>query len=115
MHEASIAQSLIESLMRLVEDGTVRGTIRCVNLRVGRLTAVVPESLQFMFGALTEGGPLEGVRLGIEDVPVTGRCGACGAGFEMKDEFRIGCPSCASTDVDIETGRELLIQSVEVD
>jgi len=115
MHEASIAQNVIESVLRLIEDGTVRGTIKSVSLRVGRLTAVVPDNLTFMFGVLAEGGPLAGVSLNIEEVAIRASCQACQASFEMADQFRVWCPSCESSDVRIETGRELLIQSVEVD
>jgi hydrogenase nickel incorporation protein HypA/HybF len=115
MHEASIAQGVIDSVTRLVAEGTVSGTIRSVRLRVGRLTAVVPDNLVFVFGVLAEGGPLAGVRLEIEDVPVGALCTACGTRFEMEDELRMACTACGSTDVTIETGRELLIHSVEVD
>jgi hydrogenase nickel incorporation protein HypA/HybF len=115
MHEASIAQNVIDSVLRLVEEGTVKGRLARVYLKVGKLTAVVPDNLQFMFGVLSEDGPLAGVKLEIEEIPIRARCAVCEAGFEMLEEIRLVCPKCGSTDTRFETGRELLIDAVEVD
>lgn len=115
MHEASIAQNVIDSVLRLIEDGTVQGKVARVYLKVGKLTAVVPDNLQFMFGVLAEEGPLAGVKLEIEEVPIRVRCKACEEAFEMQEEIRLICPKCGSADTRFETGRELLIDAVEVD
>jgi hydrogenase nickel incorporation protein HypA/HybF len=115
MHEASIAQNVIDSVLLLIERGDVQGKIAKIYLRVGKLTAVVPDNLQFMFGVLAEEGPLDGVKLEIEEVPLRARCAACDETFEMQEEIRLICPKCGSTDTRFETGRELLIDAVEVD
>ena len=114
MHEASIAQSVIESVLRLVQDGTVQGKIQTVYLKVGKLTAVVPDNLTFMFGVLADDGPLGGVKLEIEEVPARSQCARCGREFAMRDEIRMVCPGCGSTDTELVGGRELLIDAVEV-
>jgi len=115
MHEASIAQNVIDSVLGLMEEGAVQGKVARIFLKVGKLTAVVPDNLQFMFGVLTEEGPLAGVTLEIEEVKIRARCVACDATFEMQEEIRLICPDCGSTDTRFETGRELLIDAVEVD
>ena len=114
MHEASIAQNVIDSVQTLIEEGKVSGTVRTVALRVGKLTAVVPENLTFMFSVLTEGGPLQGVRLEIEQVSVRSACVACGFEEELQ-EPRFLCGACGSAEVKLLSGRELLIQFVEVE
>jgi hydrogenase nickel incorporation protein HypA/HybF len=115
MHEASIAQNVIDSVLRLIEDGVVVGKVAKVYLKVGKLTAVVPDNLQFMFEVLSGEGPLRGVKLEIEDVPIRARCGGCRAQFGMAEEVRLVCPECGSTDTHFESGRELLIDAVEVE
>lgn len=115
MHEASIASNVIQSVLRLVEAGTVPGKVAAVHLKIGKLSAVVPDNLTFMFGVLCQDGPLAGVRLEIEEVPARVACDACGAQVELQDEIRLTCRQCASTQTRLVSGRELLIDSVEVE
>jgi hydrogenase nickel incorporation protein HypA/HybF len=113
MHEASIAQSVIDAVERRIASGLIDGRVCGVFLRVGRLTAVVPENLTFMFGVLKAGTALEGAELAIEEVPVRGVCRACGAESEFESICFL-CPGCGSPDVDLTSGRELVIDAVEV-
>jgi hydrogenase nickel incorporation protein HypA/HybF len=47
-------------------------------LKVGKLAAVVPDSLKFCFEVAAKNTPLEGAILQIEEIPVTARCKNCG-------------------------------------
>jgi len=114
MHEASIALAIIEAAQKLVDEGKVEGKVAAVCVRVGRLTAVVPENLRFLFEALVRDTPLAGARLEVEEVPVRARCGACRHEFEIDEPFFL-CPRCDSPDVLVLTGRELAIEALEVD
>lgn len=114
MHEAAIAQSIVDEVQRLVDAGQVQGRIQVLHLRIGRLTAVIPDYLEFMFGIVAEGTPLEGVALTIEEIPVRARCHACGAEDEIV-EACFFCARCGSPQVEIISGREMLIDSVEVE
>ena len=113
MHEAAIAQSVLLEVQALLEQGQISGRVEKVYLRVGRLTAVVPENLRFMFEVLTRETALEGASLEIELVPLRGGCKGCGFRFQL-DEPIFLCSRCASPEVEIESGTELLIDSVEV-
>jgi hydrogenase nickel incorporation protein HypA/HybF len=106
---------VIESVERLVKEGAVQGKLTAVYLKVGKLTAVVPENLSFMFGVLAEDGPLRGVKLNIEEVAPTAQCASCGVQFGMQEEIQLICPGCGSVDTRFVTGRELLIDAVEVE
>jgi hydrogenase nickel incorporation protein HypA/HybF len=113
MHEMSIAQSLIEILR---EEMGRHGAqhLRSVRLRVGEMSAVVPESLSFSFEVITSGTPLEGARLVIETVPPEGRCAECGEQFEIKDYVFL-CPVCGGARVETVAGQELALVDMEVD
>ena len=52
MHELSIAQSIVEIVQQYVPNGETR-PVKSVNLKVGEMAGVVPESLDFCFGAIT--------------------------------------------------------------
>lgn len=114
MHEAAIAQGVIDEIRRLHEEGVWQGRLVKAHLRIGKLTAVVPDYLAFCFEAMVKGSALEGVALTWEDVPVQGRCLACG---ETSEFSTVGflCMTCGSPQVEITQGRELLIDSLEVD
>jgi len=114
MHELSITQEVV----RTVEDAR-RGAgldlrVTAVRLKIGRLTAVVPDCLKFYFEMLTKDTPLEGAAVNIEIVPMNARCGACGAQFSL-DEPMFLCPECGSGETEILSGRELVVDSIEVD
>jgi hydrogenase nickel incorporation protein HypA/HybF len=114
MHEAAVAQNIIDAVCERLEVDRIPGRVQAVCLQVGKLTAVVPDNLRFMFQVLAVETPLEGVRLEIEQVPVRLSCRACGLCFEPEDVCFI-CRGCSSADVEIARGRELLIEALEVE
>ncbi len=107
MHELAIAESVISTVLERID-----GPVRVVRLRVGRLSGVVPDALAFCFELAAAGTALEGATLEIEDLPGTARCRTCGVEFSMADAFLL-C-ECGSADVELLTGRELAVTSVEV-
>lgn len=113
MHELSICEGIMEVADAALKSHAVREPrVTRLNLRIGRLTAVVPDSLRFYFDLLTPGTPLEGARLEIEEVPIRAYCADCGASFEI-DTLCFLCPACAGGVVEIVSGRELQVVSLE--
>lgn len=113
MHELAIANSIMNTVLTEADKQNLKSII-AVGLRIGALTDVVPEALEFGFGALTAGTKLEGTRLKIESVPVAGLCNECHRKFEVEG-FIFVCPECGSYDVTVEQGQELDIAYIEVD
>jgi hydrogenase nickel incorporation protein HypA/HybF len=108
MHELAIAESVVASVL----DRTRDRRVSVVRLRVGRLSGVVPEALSFCFDLATTGTPLEGASLDIEQVHGRAHCRSCDVEFGLVDAFLL-C-DCGSADVQVLTGRELSVTSVEV-
>lgn len=108
VHELSIAQSVVDAVL---ERAGGRRVLR-VGLTVGRLSAVVPDALRFSFDLVTEGTAAEGAALEIEEPPGRAACRGCGADIELRDLVLL-C-GCGSADVEVVSGRELLISSMEV-
>lgn len=113
MHELSICHGIMD-VARTALDGLSPPPPRVsrITVRIGRLTAVVPESLRYHFDLLVPGTFLEGAALVIEEVPVRGRCAACAARFEI-DTLSFTCPACGSGLVDLSSGRELQVVSLD--
>lgn len=113
MHELSICQGIVE-----VAAAALRGVppppppVARVTVRIGRLTAVVPDSLRYHFDLLAPGTVLEGATLVIEEVPVRGRCVDCSAQFEI-DALPFTCRACRSGLVELLSGRELQVVSLD--
>lgn len=112
MHEVSI---MTEAVRLAVESASARGATRihCLCLRVGALSGVVPDALQFAFDAVTAGTMAEGGSLSIDTVPAAWWCGKCAAEFGADGLFA-ECPRCGAWSNDLRTGRELNIASIEV-
>ncbi len=108
MHELAITQSVVDTVLQ--RTGTQPVTV--VRLQVGRLTGVVPDAMRFCFELATEGTPLQGATLQIEQPAGRAHCRTCGDDFDLADMFLL-CP-CGSADVELLNGRELYVTSVEV-
>lgn len=114
MHELSIAASIVDAV---TETATAYPGARVlvVRLRIGALSAVVEDSLQFCWGITTEGTPLAGSTLLVHAVPVVLHCAACGIDAEIAGVQSFRCPRCGQATADLRQGRELEIESIEIE
>ena len=114
MHELSIAASIVESVTESAAAYPGARVIE-VRLRVGALASVVDDSLQFCWQLATEGTPLEGAQLVFKKLPVVVHCEACGVDAELEGVQSFRCPRCGEIAADLRQGRELEIDSIELD
>ena len=119
MHEMSIVEALIEQTQREIEraggQGTLgRGRVVRLDLTIGRLSGVCCDSIRFGFEVLSAGTPLQNAEVYIHEPKARCQCHACGAGVEI-EEFAAQCPRCGNADVSIEGGRELMLDSIELE
>jgi len=108
VHELAITQSLVDAIVERLGDARVT----TVNLRIGKVSGVVPDAVRFCFDLVAEGTPVAGARLHIDVPSGEACCRGCGAVFAV-DDLVLLC-SCGSADVELRRGGELLISSVEV-
>lgn len=113
MHEMGIAQQMVSIALAAIPADLPNPRVERLNLRVGRLAAVVEDSLKFCFEIITRETPLDGTALVIESVPVTARCRRCGHRWEVPDVV-FTCPACKEGTVELISGRELEIASLEL-
>lgn len=114
MHELSIAHSLVELAgLSAADAGATR--VRIVHLRLGALSGVVQGALEFSYGIATEGTLLEGSVLRVKELPVKVYCAPCQQEVELASIQRFRCPLCDTASGDIRQGRELEIESIEID
>ncbi len=112
MHELS----LMENTLAVVFEEARRNKaekIGSLRMKVGAMSGVVPEALEFAFQALTEGTMAEGARLEIDKTPIVCYCKQCEKEFEP-GPYEYACPHCGTASLEIRRGRELEIVSIEV-
>jgi hydrogenase nickel incorporation protein HypA/HybF len=113
MHEMGIAQQIIDIAAASIPAEMRTGRVERVNLKIGKLSAVVPESLRFCFEIVSKDTRLAGAELAIEEMPVVARCRDCDARWTIAEPVFV-CKSCNSGSLEILSGRELDIVSIEI-
>ena len=108
MHELSVASAVVDTVLRHAEGRRVL----VVNLRIGQLRQVVPDSLAFYFELVARDTLVEGARLEQVVVPVRMRCEACADQWEPELMFR--CPECGGAG-EVLAGDALEVDSIEVE
>lgn len=113
MHELSICEGILEVTRSSLEAlPPPPPQVSHVTVRIGRLTGIVADSLRYYFGLVTPGTPFDGAALVIEEVPIRGLCADCHARFEI-ETLSFTCPLCGSGFVELLTGRELQVVSID--
>ncbi len=113
MHELGIAASIVEC----VETETKRrpgSHISKVGIKLGELSGVDADALQFGFECLVKDTDLEPLVLEIEAIPRMQRCPKCGNEFRMTD-YNPQCPGCGEFMTQCISGEQLDIAYMEVD
>jgi hydrogenase nickel incorporation protein HypA/HybF len=114
MHELSMMTSVVETVTESLAAYPGAKVLE-VRLKVGALASVIPESLEFCYGIVTEGTLLEGSRLVVNVLPVVVHCARCGQDAELDGIQSFRCPRCGEPCNDLRQGRELEIDSIEID
>ena len=112
MHELGIAQNILEIVRQSVLKEQIEA-VRGIKVRVGQLSGVVPDSLDFCFNAIVSNTEMRRASLAIEQVPTTSECRNCMHRFQV-DEFDFACPACKSTNLELLSGKELEIIEIEL-
>jgi hydrogenase nickel incorporation protein HypA/HybF len=104
-----------EAIRMAIEAAKARQASRVtrIHLRVGGMSGVVPEALNFAFDVVTQHTIAEGAVLQIEKVAPACWCASCQVEFDCMD-FLNECPRCGALSSELRRGRELDLANVEV-
>lgn len=112
MHELSIAQEIINIVKSSLPENYSR--VKSVKLKVGKLSGILIDSLEFCFESIVTQTELDGAKLEVEEIPITIKCIDCNA-ESILDEPIFQCPKCQSFNVQLVTGKELSISEIEIE
>lgn len=114
MHELSIVSSIVDSVTETLA-AYPGARVKEVRLRVGALASVIEDSLQFCYGIATEDTPLQGSALVVKILPVVAHCAKCEQDVEIDSLQSFRCRACGEPVSDLRQGRELEIESIEIE
>ena len=110
MHELALSSAIVNTVAKHADGRRVS----VVNMRVGRLRQVVPDTLEFYFQFVARDTVCEGAQLVQEVIDARLRCRQCELEWEIENPaFR--CPQCSGSDVVIASGDEFEVESIEVE
>ena len=113
MHELSITQSILNiSLQAAAQQNASH--IREIRLRMGPFSGVVPECVQMYLDVLAKGTIAEGAAVEARMMPLKVLCRDCGRESEIT-RTHIACPFCGSLRLKTLSGKEFMVESLEVD
>lgn len=111
MHELSLSSAIVNTVVKHADGRRVS----VVNLRVGALRQVVPDTLDFYFDIVAKETVCEGAQLEQELIAARLRCANCENEWEI-DLPLFTCPSCGPGGaVEVASGNEFEVESIEVE
>jgi hydrogenase nickel incorporation protein HypA/HybF len=110
VHELSICSSIADIARRRAAGRA----ISVINVRVGQLRQIVPDTLVYCWTLISEETSLAGSRIVVESVPARIRCRSCEHAADVGDLPVFACAGCGGIDVEIVAGEEFLITSLEL-
>ncbi len=114
MHEMSVAQNIIDIVLQHLPDQNAH-TVKSVNVKIGKMAGIVPDSLEFSFRVIAADTPcMIDAELKMQLVPLIIRCNGCTKETNIDDPVFM-CPGCNSADVTVLSGTELQVSEIEIE
>lgn len=113
MHELSVTESILKIVLDEMKHYNAVKVNR-VQIRMGELSAYVPECIEEYFALLSEDTPAYGAELEFTIDKTILKCTECNKEFRMA-YHRLRCPYCRSMNVDIISGKGFSVESLEIE
>jgi len=111
MHEYSVTKSLVDLCN---EEARQSGLMKVykIYLKIGKFTGFSPDSIHFYFDYLKPGTKCAEAKIIFEKIPIKIKCQDCKKELLIDDPIFL-CPNCGKTNIDIISGREFYVESIE--
>lgn len=113
MHELTVTKSILSIVLEKAWAAKARKVTK-VDLLVGRLTGYVPECIQLQFDILSHNTEAAGASLIFHQPPAKLHCRKCNRDY-TSESLDLTCPECRTLEIDILSGSELYVESMEVE
>lgn len=113
MHELGITENIVSIALEKANE-VQASKIVSITLVIGELSGVVPDCIQFYFGPVSKATIAREAVLHFRSAPAELRCRDCYTAFPPEDTMW-SCPQCRGQRLEILRGRELYVESLEVE
>ena len=115
MHELPILRSIVSVALRYAETAGAERVV-AISLEVGELRDLDPTWMQRYLRFASAGTAAADATLRVRRSRTLFRCQPCGStfGFDLRSRDGVACPACSSAQVELTTGNELRIESIDV-
>lgn len=111
MHEMSVVSSIIDIALQTAGENNL-SVIQKIKCKVGQQHHLAPDLMEYAFSFFSRDTIASQADLVIEKVPITMTCLDCKRLFTVSNRMYI-CPDCGSVHLNMVSGRELIIESIE--
>jgi len=113
LHEFSITQNILS--IALEKANAVNASrVSKINLVIGELSGIVDECVEFYFDFLNKDTIAAQASLSFQHPPTQLHCRNCGITFPPSN-LDWTCPNCHEQTIEIISGRECYVESIEVE
>jgi len=111
MHEIRIAKDLSDIVLEVAGSEKL-SVVTKISISFGEMIQIVPDIFDFAFREAVRDTIASSSEVDIEIIPVKLKCKDCNNEFSLKNSF-FSCNKCSSSDLDIITGKEMFVKSIE--
>ncbi|WP_027624750.1 hydrogenase maturation nickel metallochaperone HypA [Clostridium lundense] len=111
MHELS----LTESIVKICSEEALKNNLKRIEeirLKVGELSGIVPDCIQYYFNIISKDTVLKGAVIKVEKIPMEIQCKDCN-NICTVNKINFCCPNCGSFNIKILKGNEFYIDSIK--
>ena len=113
MHELSLAVGIVDQVKNVAKREKFN-KVSSINIEIGELSGVIPESLKGALSIAVLDTILENTAINFDIISGLAICKECKTEYELHS-FADECPKCNGYLKTIIKGKELLIKSIDVD
>jgi len=112
VHELSITESILSAAIEHAQKANGK-KVTDLYLLIGRLSSIVDDSVQFYWELISEKTICEGSQLHFKHLNACVLCLDCKKEYELENEL-FPCPQCGSMNIQILSGDEFRLESIEI-
>lgn len=113
MHELAVTKEILDMAIAKAQEVKSK-KVSQINLVIGDASSIIDNCVQFCFDFVSKDTIAEGARLNFRRIPIQMKCRVCGNMFYPEKETWI-CPGCQEWSVEIISGKEFYMDSIEVE
>ena len=113
MHELPVTQNILDIAIKHGKNSNASRILQ-LNIVIGQLSSFIDDSIQFYWDLISKDTIAEGAAINIERIPAEFSCLDCSNQYTLSPGD-LECPECGSSHVEILTGKEFYLDSIDIE